>query len=286
MVDTISGEKGEPGELDNAENSPAKLPDRRPDINDDSAGETQQAASETSHASTLGWRPKDEFKGNPNDWMTEELFVATQPLREKINGMGQAISRRDEAYQNIEKKNNDLMRHMAEQSVKDLKKSRKLAMEDEDYDRAEEFSDQITEIKAQQRVAETQPVAPPPVANARLDKFKRDNEWYENDVEMTAFAVSMSQNLVNKRGSWDDSIVDKTEEAVKRAYPEKFTNQRRQSAQPVESNRNASLGRKNRYSASDLDDASYKVMQGLVRSGTLTEKQYVEQMEAVGYFKE
>jgi len=283
-------------ELDHS--TPESLPNRR-EARDEREGnrddfEVKRQARETARkeeAQHLGYVAEEDWQGKSHAWQDRDTFLATQPLKKRIVDMNQTILSRDSQINQISQQNDKLVQHVAEQQLAALKSSRKVAVEEEDTDKAEEITDQIADMKAEQKAQQAQAQqAPPPVRNERIEQFQKQNTWFNQDTEMTAFAESYAQALGKKRGYWEDSIIDETEAAVKRAYPQKFTNQRRQQASPVEGGSNnqsstrEAASNRSRFTARDLDDDAYKTMQKLVKQGTLTEKQYIEQLDNVGYF--
>ena len=177
-----------------------------------------------------GWKPEDEWKGNPpkDGFKTAEQYV--RDTFEINKTMHNSVKRMDTAIQELQKGEARRMRQALEAQKERLEQARQEAFEISD---AETFNKVDAEY---QKV--TQELATPeenPVLKIEQE-FIAKNDWYNNNKTMTAFANTIAGSL--KQSFPDippDEFFQEVEQAVKTQFPNEFKNQRREGTSAVAS---------------------------------------------------
>lgn len=191
-----------------------------------------------------------------------------------LNGSVEALkSHNEKVYQAEVKK--------LQAEIADLKKERKVAIELADVEKVEELDTQIADL---QKDIDTPKVEKEVKAgtNVVYETWIKDNSWYLTDPEMAAFADTVAQNYV---GAPLERIYSLVRQKVQEVFPEKFTSTSTGNdnsvlqkkpigpTSPVE--RPANKGTSTGFSKADLTQEQMNVMNQFVRSGVMTEEQYI-----------
>ncbi len=165
--------------------------------------------------------------------------------------------------------------------ITDLKKERKAAIELADVEKVEELDTQIADL---QKDIDTPKVEKEVKVgtNVVYETWVKDNSWYLTDPEMATFADTVAQNYV---GAPLERIYSLVRQKVQEVFPEKFAshstgddNSLEQKkpigpTSPVE--RPANKGTSTGFSKANLTQEQMNVMNQFVRSGVMTEEQYI-----------
>lgn len=237
---------------------------------DASSEETTEEYSEVeSQAMEHGWTPEG-VEGKRN--LTAEEFMDRQPLYDDIKSHKKQIKQLKEGVEALRKHNETIAERERAKVVAELKQAKKLALEQENYDAVVELDDRIAESKASVPVPETQ------AKNAEFDAFVEDNPWYQEDQELTTFADALGTSyLSNNPHIPVDKVYSYVASQVKQRWPEKFSVPARRRPSPVEGAQSGRAATKSKYSAKDLPEDARQMMKTIVKSGALTEQEYLKQ---------
>lgn len=229
----------------------------------------------------MGWRPKEEFGGDEDDFVDAKEFVRRQPLFDKISQQSHELKAVKRAMEALKHHYTTVKESEYERALAALKKERSQAVADGDGDKfnaldqeiktIEEQVEEIKEVKDQPLVQEVHP---------ELQAWINANKWYTEVGYMRAFAEDLGQKLY-KQGVPPTEVLKQITQAVKKEFPSKFTNPNKQTAPNVENGAKGSKASSKGISASDLTDQERKIMKTLVQSGVITEEKYLADLQAV-----
>ena len=144
----------------------------------------------------MGWRPLEEWKGPKEKWRSATEFVDRASFFKKIEAQNQVISELNKTLKVLADQHSKVAKTEREKVLKELNEQKKLAFQDQDFDKLSEIDDQIVAIKsAPDPEIKVPDVAPPQnqaEANAQLEAFKARNPWYETDQELTELAETLA----------------------------------------------------------------------------------------------
>lgn len=197
------------------------IPDQDPIIGDDQGEGSGEPAGPTpeEYAREKGWRPKEEFTGNQSEWVDAQEFIRREPLFEKIKGQSKELKKLQKTIEGMVNHYQANVQAQVKQQIDALKAERKEAIELGDADRVDFIEQQIG-------AAVRQSAPPPPKQDLDEDLVawvgSPANKWFHEDQEMRDFAVAYNENYLKRNpGKIKESLL-KTDDAIRKAYPEKF----------------------------------------------------------------
>jgi hypothetical protein len=260
-----------------AEELKVTLPEStEPESKQDTQTEAPEYTEIEQEAMRLGWKPESEFVGKPGKkWKTAEKFLDDKPLYDKIDEQHKTIRKLEKSTDLLREHYEKVEKAAYDRALADLKAQRKVALEEGDLVRAEEIRDEIEDRKA--LAPKPQPVQP----QVDMDAWKKANDWYEADEDMTAFADGLGNRLL-KQGKDAKEILEVVEQKVRDAFPHKFRNPNRDTAPRVESSSKKSVVSKGSDDTSFMTKEEIKMMEGFLKSGApITREEYLRDMKKI-----
>lgn len=243
----------------------------------------------------MGWRPLEEWKGPKEKWRSAAEFVDRTSFFKKIDAQNQVISELNKTLKVLADQHSKVAKNEREKVLRELNEQKKLAFQDQDFDKLSEIDDQIVAIKsAPEPEIKVPNVAPPQnqaEANAQLEAFKARNEWYEQDQELTELAETLAGGFLVRQQQKGKPVVP----AELFAYIEKHVEKhlakdeepKRKPRDPVMSSDNtkkstSSKGR-SKYTVADLTPEQKEMGRRFVDLKAVDSMQeYVDQLAELG----
>lgn len=229
-------------------------------------------------AMEMGWRPKEEFSGNEEDFIDAKEFVRRKPLFDKIEHQGKQIKLVTRALDSLKQHYTKVEEVAVQKALAQLKEARKDALANGDGERFEAVDEQIKYTEQQLRQIEqtkNTPVVEDNEPHPDFVSFKNRNKWYQSDAELTSFADRLGVGLA-AAGMSADEVLKEIEQQVKTRFPSKFRNPNKDNAPDTENSRGASKSTKEDFVLSDMER---KVMNDLVRTGVTTKEKYIQELK-------
>lgn len=181
-----------------------------------------------------GWKPKEEFEADPKNegkvWRSAEDFMDRQSFFDKIEEQSRQIKDMRKGLAALSEHNSKIEKLSYEKAINDLKRERREARREGDEDRVDELDDQIDNLKEQKARQPAPVVQETPQA---LQNWFQANPWYNNDVDMTAYADGMA-NKLSAQGITGDALLEQVAEKTKQAFSHKFRNPNKDKAPKME----------------------------------------------------
>jgi len=192
-----------------------------------------------------GWISKEEWKGADDKHVTAEDFMEIKDgkvatLKERMEEATAARKAAESAAEEARNTSKEFKKYMDEVRAKDkktheaelakLKAERSAAVEEADTARFNQVDAEIDRVEEAQRAAEVPAQEEFP---KEIKEFHERNPWFNSDPAMSATANIFFREL-NGNGVPLSEATAATEDYVKRLFPEKFTNPKREAAPPVE----------------------------------------------------
>lgn len=245
-----------------------------------------------------GWVPKDQFHGDERDWTDAATFVQKSrqlnPILKKSNeSLKRELDSAKTELKELKLTTQEFAREFAKmkdnaykRAIAELKGQRREAIKDEDLDLADEIEEKIDALKEEQVKATTpkeEKAQESKVDETVLREFReweRENRWYNESTEPEMFdaaeGIALRLSRTNKE-LVGRAFMDRVTEEVKKRFPDKFENPRREkSLHEGSKSRGASEGSKN-YGA--LPPEAKKACDRYVKQGLMTREQYLEVYE-------
>lgn len=226
-----------------------------------------------------GWRPKEEFEGDPDKWKPAKEFVERGELFGKIDHLGKELKETRKALKMLQEHHTKVKETEYKRAVDELKALQKRHLEEGNSDGYLEASELLTDLKAEQKAREAVSQAQPAQADPRFTSWVNDNPWYTKDLELRDYADVVGLGYANKNPGVDPEEVLKYVTAqVKSHFKDKFQNPNRVRPSAVEGNSTPTASNKSSF---ELTEDERRVMNTFVRANVMTKDEYVAQVKAM-----
>ena len=224
-----------------------------------------------------GWVPQDQWEGDPEQWRPAKEYLDRGELFKKIEDQNRTIKEFKRALDDLKGHHAKTRETEYARALSALKEQKIAALEDGDAAKVIKLDDQIDLVKEEQ--AQLKNVDQPRQAeiDPEFTSWVDKNKWYSNDEPMKAYADALGRSLAYK-GLSPTQVLKEVEVQVKQEFPHKFRNPNKDKPGAVEGSSNK--GRSAETSVS-LSDDERRVMQRFVRTGVMTEKQYMDELKRV-----
>jgi hypothetical protein len=228
-----------------------------------------------------GWRPKEDWTGDPDEWVDHAEFVRRKPLFDKIHSLSKALKDKDAKIDAVSKHATKAFEAGRERAIKELEEQRRKAVEVGDVEAFDEVEKQLQEARKDPEPEVDLKVEPeiPPVIQ---DFSKRNDKWFEKDEDMTDYALARAKKYT-EQGLTLDVALEKVDVDVRRAFPHKFVNPNKEKPAAVGSNNTETRAKS--YSYGDLNAEQRNVWASLKKAPGYTFDQYVADLKAQGDLK-
>ena len=249
-----------------------------PDVGStEGGGETVSSIED--RAREQGWRPKEEFDGDPSKWVSAETFVAKGELIDRIEALGKKLKDADKTINMLKEHHARVKESEFKKAVDFLKSQKKVAYEAGDVDKIIEIDDRIAEVRETQKAQAAQAaVDAGDTLHPDFASWVSENKWYEKDSEMRAdadaFGEAYARNNPNKTPV---EVLEYVTTKIKRTYKEKFENPNRTRPNGVEGGGGSRQG--GSRDSFTLTEEEAKVMNTFIRNGVMTKEDYIKEVK-------
>ena len=233
-------------------------------------------------AREMGWRPKDEWEGDPEKWRDAKEFVERGELYGKIDTMGRELKETKKALKMLQEHHTKVKETEYKRAVEELKALQKKHLEDGNSDGYIETTELLTDLRAEQKAREVVAEVTPKQqgVDPRFIEWVSENSWYEKNNAMRDYADIIGQGYAAKNPGIDPELVLKyVTKEVKSRFKESFQNPNREKPTAVEGETARGTGKGK--SSFELTEDERKVMNTFIRQGILTKEEYIEQVRAM-----
>jgi hypothetical protein len=263
----------------------------------------QEQGEDTSRVETLamslGWRPKEEYSGENEDWVNAEQFILRS--RDIQDGMAKRIKSQTKDIRSLKAGIESLQQHnervykteisRLKTQLAELEAQKDEAIDEGDREKVKSLDRQMKDIEkivespaeytTQQAVQE----------DPEFEEWMEANTWYTTNSEMAAYAEQQAQlpQYAGLPGTKLRAIVTKQ---VKQMFPEYFGNGNKggkaeaEAAVPsVEGASGKKVGGKKKYTRHDLNQDQLAVLRQFTQLGVMNEEQYIADLVKLGELK-
>ena len=236
-----------------------------------------------SEAREQGWRPKEEFEGDPEKWRPAKEFVERGELFGKIDTLGKELKETKKALKMLQEHNSKVRETEFKRAVEELKGLQKKHLEEGNSDEYLNTTELLTDLKAEQKAREVlnqqQAAEQRNQVDPRFTEWAAKNSWYEKDADMRQFADTLGLGYAQANPGVDpDVVLEYVSKQVKQAFRDKFENPNRNRPSAVEGKSTPSTAKKDSI---ELSDDERRVMNTFIRQGVMTKEEYIAQVKAM-----
>lgn len=217
---------------------------------DDSEEEEEEEVSdeEIEEARRMGWAPKEEWRGDPNVWKDAKTFLRhgqeilpivrseNRKLREQNEQINSETAKLRSMVKALKKTIEEGSQSNYDEMLSTLKSRRKQALRDEDLATVADLDDQIEHLEERPPAKIKDEEDEKPKVHPDVKAWADETPWYNQDPELTDYMEFQFQKNLHRLGADDvPMLLKRSEEAVKKAFPNKFENPRRKKPNGIES---------------------------------------------------
>lgn len=229
-AEAVEGEDGGGAEV---------VDDKTPKVEAVESGVAEVSPDIIAKAEKMGWTPKDQFKGDPDKWRPADEFVERGenmlPLvRAQVKRQEREISELKTSIKQFAEYHDKAVEGAYKQAMADLKAQRAAAIKAGDGETFDRVDEEIDNLK--DKIKETEAKGPQSrqQADAEFAEWLDRNKW-ANDPKMQQIGVAIREDLFEANPTLGHiELLDLTAKEVKKRFPEKFENPRRNAAAAVE----------------------------------------------------
>ena len=239
--------------------------------------ETQQPTDTyESAAREQGWKPKEEYEGDPDKWRPAKEFVERGELFGKIDNMGKELKETRKALKLLQEHHTKVKETEYNRAVAELKALQKQHLESGDSDAYLNTTEILTDLRAEQKAREVIKQQQPQQPDERFVAWTQENKWYNSDPDMKEYADTLGMGYAQRNPSLDPGeVLEYVTAQVKARFKDKFVNPNRNKPSSVEG---ASTPGAKRGSF-ELTEDERRVMNTFVRTGVMTKEAYIDEIK-------
>ena len=257
--------------------------------------EESTLTSDQLKATDSGWRPKEEWEGDQDEWIDARTFNMRGELMDRIKSQTSQLRGQDRKIQKLEGTMGKLAEHNKKmdevafkKALNELKGLKRDALDMANHDEVVEIDDQINDLKELQKEAAQQPQeAPEENVNPDVAAWIDQNEWYKSDTTLRGAADALTMEIVKAypelRGN-PSEVLEKVSLRLKEEFPQKFGKQTRTRTQTVAEPgqadiSNRSKGSSKKYSSRHLNETQMDIGKTFVQDGIMKDlNEYASQL--------
>jgi uncharacterized protein (DUF1499 family) len=218
-----------------------------------------------------GFNPEyeGENKKTPKEFL-EVAFNHNKVLKERNDKLSQQVQSLTTQIKHLVQFQEEQKQKAVEKAVRELQAQRQEAIKDGDVEKVEKIDHEIAETQ----VAKSQ-------NNPILDEWVAKNSWYQDDEELALEADIIAKQLqdTGRFGPQDfNRLLTTVENRIKKAFPDKFRNPKKDNPPDVESGRSTNQSQ-SKHTYADLPPEAKRWCDQFVKDKIMTREQYLETYE-------
>ena len=240
--------------------------------------ETEQKAMEQ------GWKPLDQWEGDPDTQRSAKEYLDRGELLGKIKSQNQQLAEIRQALAGMTDHNKRVYAAGYENAIKELKAQKLQALRDNEPEAVMQLDEKIDEAKEALQTIKAQPKVTQGPSPTTVQWLK-DNSWYKTDRIMMAAANQIASDLARSTPGIDEETIYATiDREIKKDFPHKFQKQSTSAPNPDgQSSRSAGAGQPSKGTSGSfeklvgtMNETQASIARSLVKSGAITKEKYVE----------
>jgi len=201
---------------------------------DDSGADEWVPTPMEEKALARGWKPEENWSGDPEAWTDARNYVQHGELMDKISKQSVENKKLSKSMDLFKKMQSGIQKTAVEEAKKQLLADKVTAYENQDFAAVVGIEEDIKIADAELQATDEVFVNPEETRAADFadyynNEWKPKNTWYSTNKVMKAYSDQIGVDYYNKNPDIDPSDVFKYVDAeMKENFPEEFGNQNRQ----------------------------------------------------------
>jgi hypothetical protein len=237
-------------------------------------------------AISSGWKPKDQYEGDPNKWVDAIRFNERGELFGKISEVTKQNKELAASIEALKNHNTNIFDAGYKKAVAELKALKKEAGQSGDINAVLEYDEQLEKVneeyKERKQSIEAIKVPTAPTDQEVQQEFNtwvQTNTWYQSDTQLRGLADKLGrQYSTTNVGASPKEVFAAVEAEIKSLFPNKFSNPKRDRPGNVDAGGSTRTTTKPSNVEASLSADEKKVMDLLVKTKVLTKEQYLKDL--------
>lgn len=228
-----------------------------------------------------GWRPKEDFQGEPDRFIDAAEFIRRGELFAKIEHQNKELKQVRTALEQLKQHHAKVEKSTYDRAIKDLQQQRKTALAEGDVELFDKLDNDVDELKEarDQFVEQAKNTPATPEVNPEFAQWVSKNPWYEKDVAMAGAADRIGIQLA-RQGIPPMEVLKQVEAKIKEEFPHKFSNPNRTKPSAVETPVVRGTPNKSRFVPSEEEK---RIGMNFVRAGAFAKiEDYYAELQKMG----
>lgn len=222
-----------------------------------------------------GWIPKDDFDGDPSEFIDAPEFVRRGELFDKIEAQNKTVKRLEKALVAFKEHHTKVKEAEYNRALKALQDERRRLLVEGEHDRAFAIEDKIEEVKLEKeqivREAQSEPITDESYT-AEFQSWVGRNDWYESNRVMRKAADALGLDY-HQQGYSPADVLRMVERDIKKEFADKFV--KKQPVSTVEPSTRSST----KADSFRMSEDETRIMRQIVASGVMTEAEYIKELK-------
>ena len=224
-----------------------EVPDVTPEV-----VEPQISQETIDRARMMGWRPKEEFPGDPERFTPADKYVERaenlMPVlksqlgkyENKISNLEAQVESQKKTTEKLLKMGETVQKRAYDQAKRELTAKQVQAVSDGNVEEWQKLEDKKDSLPQPEPIEAEEPKSSP-----EFDAWVVNNDWYHNDKDMNAFSGVLGQRIQDENPNMPYAqILEAVEKKIKETFPAKFENPNREIPSVVDGSTNRQVAGK------------------------------------------
>jgi hypothetical protein len=212
-------------------------------------------------AAVQGWAPKDQWKGDPDKWVDAKTFLEKgQKIQAIQKERNDHLTKEVKELRQLIVEQRDMAKKARlqgyQQALEDIEQRQLQAVEEVDKEAFQKAKADEKRILKQIEDESKVPAVVEQTSDPEWEGWLDENSWYNDDNDLRDHASAMSIVIQNRTGLGGRKLYDEVKKEIKKAFPHKFGNPRRNDAGAVENGAQATIKKKSGRTFDDLPDSA------------------------------
>ncbi len=240
---------------------------------------------EEARARESGWRPKDDYSGDPDEWVDAAEYNRRRPLYDRISKQKKELKDVKKTLDSVVKYQKELEAKTRAKVIAEFEAKKREAVKFGDLEAFEAAEAEIKKVSEEKGIdvdlpgQEEEPEQPEAkqleIPQFVLD-FEKANPWFNTDTDMQEVMLARTQRLTAEGKPLQEAMTAALAH-VKNLFPDKFSNPNKTKPSPVMGGRREQ--RPAAKSIANLTPEQREVWRYYKSRGIMTEQKFLETLE-------
>jgi len=209
-----------------------------------SATSNESSPEVLAEARRMGWRPQDQYTGDPSKWVDANTFVErgrqfSSRLQKEVTTLKQKLEEQNETMQQFRAFHKEAMERKDREldaTIRQLRLQKAEATSNGEHEEVLEIEDRLEVLQAEKQKlkqqaeapTEKKPVADPDAENPVLQSWVEDgNQWFRDNPRMRAYAIAVGEELrAAGNTKRDREFLEEVAAEMRKTFPQQFQSPR------------------------------------------------------------